>query len=443
MQATIYVTEQALAVADAIKDLDQSERLALSDDPATDLSTSEGYYLKCANRLDLAVLPPDALVGRRLTPEVPEVYEHHVSFPHRGCIFENAPNLAAQVVLRVARYQQAAERIDRAAGQRDAIVALVAGAFLSQHAGAGEAFAVVALAHGISELRHLLWRQLLLEHRVQQIAAQGVHAHGFPDDAVEQEAGVLGEYRLDTTPVLFYIFIHLGEHGMRRRHGHFGCRGLARQVGLDLVIIDWFQIGKREGTLVIRRDGDVGRIEAKGCQKALGHARHGVQLIDPLAGRINDDVQLLGEGDHQMAALVMLRIDGLIERDDETEKRIPRSRVEAGVAEVRALQLGQRCGHTGGLVQRADNVEHDGGHRPDRVTTEGLFGIDLAGCEVRCILLRLDFVVIAVLAPEGSELGDVVGGTGADNAVAGSTDELGETDRRCGTDRGHGSSFIK
>ena len=93
MQATIYVTDQALAVANAIKDMTQSERLALSDDPATDISGSEGYYLKSANRLDLAVLPPDALVGRRLTPEVPEVYERHVSFPHRGCIFENAPNL--------------------------------------------------------------------------------------------------------------------------------------------------------------------------------------------------------------------------------------------------------------------------------------------------------------------------------------------------------------
>jgi hypothetical protein len=95
MQATIYVTDQALAVANEIKDLTQSERLALTDDSATDLSQSEGYFLKSANRLDLAALPPDALVGRRLTPELPEVYARHVSIPSnlRGCIFENAPNL--------------------------------------------------------------------------------------------------------------------------------------------------------------------------------------------------------------------------------------------------------------------------------------------------------------------------------------------------------------
>jgi len=91
-QATIYVTERALSVAHAIKDLTQSERLALSDDPATDLSTSEGYYLKNANRLNLPALPPDAIIGCRLTPDVPEVYNRHVSLPSnlRGCLFSKA-----------------------------------------------------------------------------------------------------------------------------------------------------------------------------------------------------------------------------------------------------------------------------------------------------------------------------------------------------------------
>jgi len=91
-RGTIYVTDQALSVALTIKDLSQSERLALSDDPATDLSTSEGYYLKNANRLNLAALPPDAIVGCRLTPDVPEVYNRHISLPSnlRGCLFEKA-----------------------------------------------------------------------------------------------------------------------------------------------------------------------------------------------------------------------------------------------------------------------------------------------------------------------------------------------------------------
>jgi hypothetical protein len=104
MQATIYVTEQALEVANVIKDLSQSERLALSDDPAASLSASEGYYLKNANRLNLAALPPDALVGCRLTPDLPEVYERHVSIPSnlRGCIFENAPKLPDQYATIVA-----------------------------------------------------------------------------------------------------------------------------------------------------------------------------------------------------------------------------------------------------------------------------------------------------------------------------------------------------
>src|SRR5471032_770690 len=130
-----------------------------------------------------------------------------------------------------------------------------------------------------------------------------------------------------------------------------------------------------------------------------------------------------------MAALVQFWIDGFIERDNETEKGILRGRLEAGVAKVRALQLPQYCGHTGGLVQRVDNVEHDGGHRLDRVTTEGLFGIDLARCEVQCVLRRLDFLVVAALAPEGREIAGVIVRAGADNAVAGRVGEAGETDR--------------
>ena len=63
MQATIYVTPNALFVTHAIQNLSQSKRLALSDDPATDLPTAEGYWLKNAKRLNLAALPPGAIVG--------------------------------------------------------------------------------------------------------------------------------------------------------------------------------------------------------------------------------------------------------------------------------------------------------------------------------------------------------------------------------------------
>lgn len=97
MQATIYVTEQAMAVAIALRDLGYFERSLLSDDPQTDLSTKEGYYLKNASKIKLGVLPSDAVIGVRLTPSNPDLYSRHVSIPSnlRGCIFENAPNIPA------------------------------------------------------------------------------------------------------------------------------------------------------------------------------------------------------------------------------------------------------------------------------------------------------------------------------------------------------------
>lgn len=97
MQATIYVTEEALATANAIKDLDYYERMSLSEDEENDLSRRPGYYLKNANQLKIAVLSPNAVIARRLTPEDPVTYHRHVSMPThlRGCLFEKAPNLPA------------------------------------------------------------------------------------------------------------------------------------------------------------------------------------------------------------------------------------------------------------------------------------------------------------------------------------------------------------
>lgn len=95
MQATIYVTAEALKTANAIKDLDYYDRVSLSDDESTALCKKEGYFLKNANTLHLAALPCDARIGLRLGPADAENYRHHVSMPInlRGCIFEKAPHL--------------------------------------------------------------------------------------------------------------------------------------------------------------------------------------------------------------------------------------------------------------------------------------------------------------------------------------------------------------
>jgi hypothetical protein len=95
MQATIYVTQEAMETANAIKDLDYYDRVSLSDDETTDLSMHDGYYLKNANKLHLAVLPASANVPICLSPDEPAIYHRHVSMPAnlRGCIFEKAPHL--------------------------------------------------------------------------------------------------------------------------------------------------------------------------------------------------------------------------------------------------------------------------------------------------------------------------------------------------------------
>ncbi len=94
MQATIYISPKAMETVNAIKELDYYDRVSLSDDEATDVTTMEGYHL-IAKKLRLAVLPAGARcivsVGPATQPP------GGVSLPSslRGCIFEKAPLLPA------------------------------------------------------------------------------------------------------------------------------------------------------------------------------------------------------------------------------------------------------------------------------------------------------------------------------------------------------------
>jgi hypothetical protein len=90
MPAIIYVTPASLATMSLIAPLDYYDRVTLSDDPATDLTHREGYYLKNISHLAVSVLPDGAHIALQLNAGTPEV-----SFPSelRGCIFERAPHL--------------------------------------------------------------------------------------------------------------------------------------------------------------------------------------------------------------------------------------------------------------------------------------------------------------------------------------------------------------
>ncbi|MYM96487.1 hypothetical protein [Duganella vulcania] len=94
MQATIYISPEAMTTISVIKDMDYYDRVSLSDDPTTDLTKSPGYYLNI-NALNLAKLPVDAEVVIRLTPADAATYQQHVRIKSelRGVIFSGAPNL--------------------------------------------------------------------------------------------------------------------------------------------------------------------------------------------------------------------------------------------------------------------------------------------------------------------------------------------------------------
>lgn len=90
MFATIYVTPQSFATMTLIAPLDYYDRVTLSDNPATDPSGREGYYLKNLSHLAVSILPDNAHIAVHLNAGAPQV-----SFPTelRGCIFEHAPRL--------------------------------------------------------------------------------------------------------------------------------------------------------------------------------------------------------------------------------------------------------------------------------------------------------------------------------------------------------------
>jgi hypothetical protein len=94
MQATVYISTEAMATVNAIINLDYYDRVSLSDDPATDLTTSQGYYLN-SNALHLAELPADADIALHITPADAASFHRHVSIPAnlRGPIFSGAPTL--------------------------------------------------------------------------------------------------------------------------------------------------------------------------------------------------------------------------------------------------------------------------------------------------------------------------------------------------------------
>lgn len=96
MQAKIYIGTDAMTTVIAIRSLDYYDRVSLNDDPASDYTSSPGYYLN-TNALNLTELPADGDVAIRLTPADAATYHRHVSMPAnlRGVIFSGAPNLPA------------------------------------------------------------------------------------------------------------------------------------------------------------------------------------------------------------------------------------------------------------------------------------------------------------------------------------------------------------
>ena len=94
MRATIYLTKEAWALGQALKDVDYYDRCTLSDDIASDPTGKDGYYIKNANKLKPAPLPDDAKIVFRIHPG-DAIYSEMVSMPvHlRGVIFEHAPHL--------------------------------------------------------------------------------------------------------------------------------------------------------------------------------------------------------------------------------------------------------------------------------------------------------------------------------------------------------------
>lgn len=90
MSATIYVTAEAFETSQAIKDMDYHDRCELSDEDPS-FPDRPGYYLKNANKINVASLPDQA----RVTVLSNTQCNYSIKLPAnlRGCIFERAPSL--------------------------------------------------------------------------------------------------------------------------------------------------------------------------------------------------------------------------------------------------------------------------------------------------------------------------------------------------------------
>lgn len=93
MSAIIYVTTEAFATLQRIKDLDYYDRSLLIEEEPT-IADAPGFYFKNAKKMDFAPLPSDANIAAVITADsAPNV---QLSFPTslRGCIFDKAPYLS-------------------------------------------------------------------------------------------------------------------------------------------------------------------------------------------------------------------------------------------------------------------------------------------------------------------------------------------------------------
>ncbi len=92
MSAIIYVTNEAFATLQRIKDLDYHDRsLLIEEEPA--LAEAPGFYFKNAKKMNFAPIPSEADVAVVISPD--STHGVRLSFPTelRGCIFEKAPYL--------------------------------------------------------------------------------------------------------------------------------------------------------------------------------------------------------------------------------------------------------------------------------------------------------------------------------------------------------------
>ncbi len=94
MQATIYITAEAMATVAALDGLDEGDRDLLAFNPETDIRGNEGYYLN-AESMKLRKLTDGADVALVLSPADEARYDRHVSYPAelRGVVFSGAAGL--------------------------------------------------------------------------------------------------------------------------------------------------------------------------------------------------------------------------------------------------------------------------------------------------------------------------------------------------------------